>query len=170
MVCSIEETKETEKIENALYSVATPIGNLSDISFRAIEILRNVDFIASEDTRNTSVLLNKYNISTRLISYHKYSEQKRLELFLNYLKEGKSIALVTDAGTPLISDPGEVLVKAVIKNGYRVIPIPGASAVTTFLSAISRKDEDFKFIGFLKRSKNQIIEIVSKNLDENLIF
>ena len=157
-------------IENALYSVATPIGNLDDISKRAVEILSNVDVIACEDTRNSSVLMEKYGIKTRLISYHKYSENSRCELFLNYLKEGKSIALITDAGTPLISDPGEILVEEVLKNGFKVIPVVGASAPIALLSAIPRTDEDFKFIGFLPKNKNQIIEIVSKNKFENLIF
>ena len=154
----------------ALYVVATPIGNLGDITLRALEVLKSVDYIACEDTRNTSVLAQKYDISTRLISYHKYSEYERCELFLNYLKEGKSIALVSDAGTPLISDPGNILVQEVIKNGFKVIPIGGISAVITLLSSVNRQDEDFKFIGFLPKSKNQILEIISKNHAENLVF
>lgn len=157
-------------IENVLYVVATPIGNLEDITLRALEILRNVDVVACEDTRNTSVLMEKYSISTRLISYHKFSEVERSELFLNYLREGKSVALVSDAGTPLISDPGNVLVKEVIKQGFKVVPIVGACAVIALLSSTSRIDEDFKFIGFLPRVKNQILEIVSKNNLENLVF
>ncbi len=157
-------------IENALYVVATPIGNLGDITLRAVDILKNVDVIACEDTRNTSVLADKYEIVTRLISYHKYSEKQRLELFLNYLKEGKSIALVSDAGTPLISDPGNILVKEVSSQGYKVIPISGISAITTLLSSTARQDEDFKFIGFLPKGKNQITEIISKNKQENLVF
>ena len=99
-------------IETALYVVATPIGNLNDITLRALDVLKNVDYIAAEDTRNTSILLEKYSISTKLISYHKFSETKKVDLFINYLKEGASIALVSDAGTPLISDPGEILVGA----------------------------------------------------------
>ena len=157
-------------IENALYVVATPIGNLDDITLRALDVLKNVDVIAAEDTRNTSVLLEKYSISTKLISYHKYSENSRLELFLGYLNEGKSIALVSDAGTPLISDPGAVLVEAVKNEGYKVIPIVGACAILALLSSIPRIDEDFKFIGFLPRVKNQIKEIISKNKNENLVF
>lgn len=157
-------------IENALYVVATPIGNLDDITLRALDVLKSVDVIAAEDTRNTSVLLEKYNISTRLISYHKYSENARSELFLNYLQEGKSIALVSDAGTPLISDPGEILVETVINNGFKVIPIVGASAVIALLSSIPRNGEDFKFIGFLPKIKNKIVEIVLKNRYENLVF
>ncbi len=157
-------------IENALYIVATPIGNLDDITLRAIDVLKNVDIIASEDTRNTSVLLEKYSISTKLISYHKFSENQRKELFLEYLKQGKSIALVTDAGTPLISDPGNILVDEVSKHDFKIIPIPGASAPITLLSATSRCDEDFKFVGFISRVENQILDIVSKNKYENLIF
>ncbi|MBQ8847639.1 MAG: 16S rRNA (cytidine(1402)-2'-O)-methyltransferase [Candidatus Gastranaerophilales bacterium] len=157
-------------IENALYVVATPIGNLEDITLRAINVLKNVDVIAAEDTRNTSVLLEKYSISTKLISYHKYSENSRIELFLNYLNEGKSIALVSDAGTPLISDPGNVLVENVLNSNHKVIPISGASAVITLLSATSRTDEDFKFIGFLPKIKNQIEKIITNNKNENLIF
>ena len=157
-------------LETALYVVATPIGNLEDITLRALETLKSVDIIAAEDTRNTSVLLEKYRITTKLISYHKFSETSRVELFLNYLNEGKSIALVSDAGTPLISDPGAVLVEAVINAGFKVIPIVGASAVIGLLSAIPRNDEDFKFIGFLPRVKNQILDIVSKNKNENLVF
>ncbi len=159
-----------DNLEVALYVVATPIGNLEDISLRALDILKKVDVIAAEDTRNTSVLLEKYAIATRLISYHKYSEASRVELFLNYLNEGKSIALVSDAGTPLISDPGVILVEAVINAGFRVVPIVGASAVIGLLSSIPRKDEDFKFIGFLPRVKNQILEVVLKNQYENLVF
>ncbi|MBR2068643.1 MAG: 16S rRNA (cytidine(1402)-2'-O)-methyltransferase [Candidatus Gastranaerophilales bacterium] len=154
----------------ALYVVATPIGNLSDITLRALEVLKSVDIVACEDTRNTSVLMEKYDIKTRLISYHKYSENQRLELFLNYLKENRSIALVSDAGTPLISDPGNILVKAVLKEGYKVIPVGGISAVVTLLSAISRQGEDFKFIGFLPKGEKQIQETISKNVSENLIF
>jgi len=157
-------------IECALYIVATPIGNLEDITLRAIDVLKNVDIIAAEDTRNTSVLLEKYSITTKLISYHKYSENSRVEMFLNYLNEGKSIALVSDAGTPLISDPGAVLVEAVKNSNYKVIPVVGASAVIALLSAIPRIDEDFKFIGFIPRVKNQILELISKNKFENLVF
>ncbi|MBQ4647123.1 MAG: 16S rRNA (cytidine(1402)-2'-O)-methyltransferase [Candidatus Gastranaerophilales bacterium] len=159
-----------DNLETALYVVATPIGNLADITLRAIEILKQADVIAAEDTRNTSVLLEKYGITTKLISYHKFSESSRVELFLKYLSEGNSIALVSDAGTPLISDPGAVLVEAVLNAGYKVIPIVGASAVIGLLSAIPRIDEDFKFVGFLPRVKNQILDIVSKNKNENLVF
>ncbi len=157
-------------IETALYVVATPIGNLDDITLRALDVLKNVDYIAAEDTRNTSILLEKYSISTKLISYHKFSETKKVDLFINYLKEGASVALVSDAGTPLISDPGEILVESVLNEGFKVIPISGASAVVTLLSAIPRKKESFKFIGFIPRVKNQITEIIDENNQENLVF
>lgn len=158
------------EIETALYSVATPIGNLGDITLRALEVLKGVDIIACEDTRVTMRLCEKYDIKTRLVSYHKFCETKRVELFLGYLREGKSIALVSDAGTPLISDPGEILVKSVFEAGYRVIPICGASAVISLLQACPREKESFKFIGFLPRVSNQIEEIFLKNKSENLVF
>ena len=157
-------------IESALYVVATPIGNLEDITLRAIDVLKQVDVIACEDTRNTSILLDKYNIKNHLVSYHKFSESQKCEAFLNYLNEGKAVAVVSDAGTPLISDPGEILVKKVLDSGFKVIPIPGSSAVITLLSAIPREDEDFKFVGFLPRVKKQIIETVEENRFENLVF
>ena len=153
-----------------LYVVATPIGNLSDITFRAVEILKSVDFIACEDTRNSSVLCDRYDIKTRLISYHKFSENERLELFLGYLREGKTIALISDAGTPLISDPGSKLVEKVREEGFKVVPIGGISAVTTLLSAIAREEESFKFTGFLPRSEKQIEELLEANRCENLVF
>ena len=157
-------------VEKALYIVATPIGNLNDITLRALDVLKNVDIIACEDTRTTSILLNKYSINTKLISYHKFSEKQKSEVILNYLFNDKSIALVSDAGTPLICDPGSTLVDSAIKNGFKIIPIPGPSAIITFLSAVNKEGEDFKFIGFLPRVKNQIIETFLKNKNENLIF
>ena len=157
-------------IDTALYVVATPIGNLEDITLRAIDVLKNVDVIACEDTRNTSILLDKYNIKNNLISYHKFSENQKADVFIDYLEKDKSVALVTDAGTPLISDPGCILVQKVLEKNYKIVPIAGASAVITLLSAIPREKEDFKFIGFMPRVKNQIIETVSDNKYENLVF
>lgn len=153
-----------------LYVVATPIGNLEDITLRAINVLKSVDLIASEDTRIASILLNKYSIETKLISCHKYSENSKTKVLLDYLKQGKSIALICDQGTPLISDPGAILVKEAIKENIKVTPIVGACALIALLSSVFRKDEDFKFIGFLPRVKKQIIETVSKNRHENLVF
>ncbi len=158
------------EVENALYTVATPIGNLGDITLRALEVLKGVDVIACEDTRITSRLCEKYSISTRLISYHKFSENSKIELFLNYLKEGKSIALVSDAGTPLISDPGESLVKNVLKEGFKVIPIVGASAINALLSSVYREQENFKFVGFLARTQSKIEKAFLDNRFENLVF
>ncbi len=157
-------------LETALYVVATPIGNLEDITLRALNILKNVEYIAAEDTRNTAILLEKYSINTKLVSNHKFSEAKKVDFFINLLKEGNSIALVSDAGTPLISDPGEILVEKVLEEGFKVIPISGANAAITLLSAIPRKKEDFKFIGFIPRNKNQIIQTINENVTENLIF
>lgn len=157
-------------LKAALYVVATPIGNLDDITYRAVSVLKSVDVIAAEDTRNTSVLLDRYNIATKLISYHKFCEASRVNLFLDYLSKGLSIALVSDAGTPLISDPGNILVNEVKKQGYSVVPVVGASAPIALLSAVHRQDEDFKFVGFLPRVKNQIEQIIQKNKNENLIF
>lgn len=156
--------------KSTLYVVATPIGNLKDITLRALEVLKNVDLIAAEDTRTTSVLLEKYDISTKLISYHKYSDLSKCEQLIEFLEQGNSIALVSDAGTPLISDPGNFLVELAIKNGFKVIPVVGASALIGLLSATSRQDEDFKFIGFIERNKKQIIETIKKNNFENLVF
>jgi 16S rRNA (cytidine1402-2'-O)-methyltransferase len=153
-----------------LYIVATPIGNMGDITLRAIEVLKSVDIIAAEDTRKTKILCEKYDIKTRLISYHKYSEKERAELFLKYLGEGKNIALVTDAGTPLISDPGSILVQKVRKEGFKITPVAGACALTTLLSSVERDDESFKFIGFLPKNEMQIKDIISKNRGENLVF
>ena len=156
--------------KSTLYVVATPIGNLKDITLRALDVLKNVDLIAAEDTRTTSILLEKYDISTKLISYHKYSDLSKCEKLIELLEQGNSIALVSDAGTPLISDPGNFLVELAIKNGFKVVPVVGASALIGLLSATSRQDEDFKFIGFIERNKNQIIETIKKNNFENLIF
>lgn len=158
------------EIETALYSVSTPIGNLDDITFRALEVLRGVDIIACEDTRMTSRLCEKYDIKTRLVSYHKFSENKRTGLFLDYLREGKSVAIVSDAGTPLISDPGEILVKSVSEAGFKVIPVCGACAVITLLQSVQREGESFKFTGFLPRTQGQIEEVFIKNKTENLVF
>lgn len=153
-----------------LFIVSTPIGNLSDITLRALETLKNVDIIACEDTRTSKNLLDKYEIKTRLISYHKYSENARSELILNYLKEGKNVALITDAGTPLISDPGNILVNEVSNNGFKIVPIVGACALISLLQSVQREGESFKFIGFLPKSEKQIAEIFEKNSQENLIF
>ena len=152
------------------YIVPTPIGNISDISIRAIEILKSVDLIACEDTRTTQKLLNHYDIKTKSISYHKYNERERISFFIETLKSGKKVALVSDAGTPMICDPGSIVVEELLKNGFTVTSLPGACAITTFLSQIPRESEQFKFIGFVPRIESQIKEVVLKNVDTNLVF
>ena len=157
-------------MKGQLFIVATPIGNLSDITFRALETLKNVDLILAEDTRTSEPLLKKYEIRTQVESYHKFNEKEKSESLIKKLIEGKNIALITDAGTPLISDPGNILVDFAIHNGIKVVPVGGISAVTTFLSSISRKDEDFKFIGFLPKTESKIIKILEENKSQNLVF
>ncbi len=157
-------------VHGELFVVSTPIGNLGDITLRAIETLKNVDIIACEDTRITKILCEKYDIKTRLISYHKYSEKARLDLFLGYLKEDKKIALVSDAGTPTISDPGAVLVAAVASEGYKITPIVGASAVMALLAAVPRESEEFRFIGFLPRQKTKIQEIATSSAINTVFY
>ena len=152
------------------YVVPTPIGNIQDITLRAINVLKNVDFIACEDTRTTQKLLNHYDIRTKCISYHKYNERERVEFFLSELKSGKKIALVSDAGTPLVCDPGAVIIDELLCNGFSVTSLPGACAVTTFLSQIQREGEEFTFIGFIPKSNAQINEIVQKYVSQNLVF
>lgn len=152
------------------YIVPTPIGNLDDITLRAIEVLKSVDIIACEDSRVTQKLLNHFDIKTKTISYHKYNEKERVNALLNILQEGKNIALVSDAGTPLISDPGSVLIKELRKNNIKVTSLPGASAITTFLSQVPREGEDFAFVGFLPKIKGQIFAILQKFVHTNLIF
>ena len=157
-------------MQGVLYVVSTPIGNLDDITLRGIETLKSVDLICAEDTRTSEPLLKKYEIKTKVTSYHKFNEKEKADFLINEIKSGKNIALISDAGTPLISDPGNILVNEAIKNTIKIVPIGGISAVTTFLSSISRCDEDFKFIGFLPKVKSQIEHILKENKTENLIF
>lgn len=152
------------------YIVPTPIGNIQDITLRAIDVLKQVDIIACEDTRITQKLLNHYGIKTKCISCHKYNEQQRLEYFINELNNNKKIALVSDAGTPMICDPGNVIIKELLKNGYTVTALPGASAITTFLSQVPRENDEFVFFGFIPRSEKQINDVVTKNQYKNFVF
>ena len=143
-------TAEVERsLENALYVVATPIGNLGDITLRAMETLKLASVIAAEDTRVTRVLLNHFGIKTRLIAVHEHNERNAAEGLVNLLQQGQSVALVTDAGTPAVSDPGALVVNAVRMAGFKVIPIPGASAVVAAVSASGEGEHGFTFAGFL---------------------
>ena len=145
-----------------LYLVATPIGNLEDITYRAINILKEVDIIAAEDTRHTLKLLNYYEISKPLISYHRHNEEIKSNLLINKLLEGQNIAIVTDAGTPGISDPGEEIVKEAIKNNIDIIPIPGACALINALIPSGLNTSQFAFYGFLPLNKKNRENIISK--------
>jgi len=137
-----------------LYVVATPIGNLADMTFRAVEILKQVDLIAAEDTRHVKMLLQHYGINNKLVSLHQYNEDKASPVLLEKLREGQSIALVSDAGTPLLSDPGMPLVKMVKDAGLDVVPIPGACALIAALSAAGLPVTRFSFEGFLPRTSS----------------
>lgn len=138
-----------------LYIVPTPIGNLEDITLRALRILKEVELIAAEDTRHTRNLLNHFGIQTSLISYYREKEAERAEEILERLGQGQDIALVSDAGTPGISDPGAVVVGAARRGGFRVVPLPGASAVTTALSSAGIAADGFLFLGFLPAKGNR---------------
>ncbi len=152
------------------YIVPTPIGNLGDITDRAIEVLKSVDIIACEDMRVTQKLLNHFDIRTKCISYHKFNEKERVEKFLEFLNEGKKIALVSDAGTPLICDPGAVIVKELRNRNIKITALPGANAVATFLSQISREDEEFVFAGFLPKTQTGIEKLLDKYKYSDLVF
>lgn len=150
-----------------LYIVATPIGNLDDITLRAINILKSVDIVVAEDTRHSLKLLNHLQISKPLMSYYRHKEEVKYEKILEKIKEGKNIAIISDAGTPIISDPGEVIVKAAIKENIEVIPIPGACAAITALMAGGVDTKKFVFYGFIsinkKLRKKELEEIKKEN-------
>ncbi len=140
--------------QGILYIVATPIGNLEDITLRALRVLKEVDLVAAEDTRHTRKLLTHFDISKPLISYWGAKEKTKAEEVLKHLHSGKSVALVTDAGTPGISDPGEVIIRRAIEEDIKVVPVPGASALVTALSVSGLPSKEFLFIGFLSANKN----------------
>ncbi len=159
-------------LKPALYICPTPIGNLSDITIRVLETLQNADIIAAEDTRHTRKLLTHYDIHTPLISYHKHNHKIASEVILEKLRDNQSVALVSDAGTPIISDPGQNLVKECIENGYEVISLPGASASITALVGSGMCAEQFLFIGFLDRNKGRQIKFLKSiaHIPYTLIF
>ncbi len=157
-------------MEYQFYIVATPIGNLADLSFRALEVLKGVDYIACEDTRVTKVLADKYGTGAKLFDCHKFNEKERSEKIISLIEEGKKVALVSDAGTPGISDPGSVLINELYKKNIKITSIPGACAVSTFLSLVPRNTEEYAFIGFIPRNKKQQIEILNKYRYTNCVF
>ena len=158
---------ETENLKNqgSLYITATPIGNLEDITLRALRILKEVDVIAAEDTRHTRKLLSHFEISTPLISYYREKEQERAVQLLERIAAGESVALVSDAGTPGISDPGAVLVMLAHQNGINIVPVPGPSALATALSVSGISDSSFLFLGFAPSKKSQRKSLLSSLID-----
>lgn len=156
--------------EYDFYIVPTPIGNLKDITQRAIDVLNTVDIVACEDIRVTQKLLNHFEIKTKCISYHKFNEKERVNFFLKTLQEGKKIALVSDAGTPLFCDPGAVIVKELKENNFSLTSLAGANAVVTFLSQVPRENEDFIFVGFLPKTKSQIENLIKKYKSTDIVF
>ena len=160
------------EVQGELYIVATPIGNLEDITLRAIKILKQIDLVAAEDTRHTLKLLNHLEISKPLISYHRHNEEVKSDILIEELKKGKKIALVSDAGTPGICDPGEEIIKRCIENDINVIPIPGACAMINALICSGIDTKEFTFLGFLplnkKNRKLKLEEI--KNMNKTIIL
>ncbi len=158
--------------KSTLYICPTPIGNLADITIRTLQTLNSADIIAAEDTRHTRKLLSHYDIHTPLISYHKHNHNSASPIILDKLSQGQSVALVSDAGTPIISDPGENLVKICIQHGYNVISLPGASASITAIVGSGLNADQFLFIGFLDRNKGKQKKQLEKikNLEYTIIF
>ena len=157
---------------NSLYIVPTPIGNLEDITFRALNVLKKSDIILCEDTRTSSILLNHFNIKKRLVSCHEYNEKKIVDKILFFLKDGLNLALITDQGTPIISDPGFFVVKDVIKAGFNVISLPGPTAFVPALTSSGVTPSPFLFYGFLNSKKSKRITELSnlKKLPYTIIF
>ena len=167
----VNPISHNNKLKKGLYLIPTPIGNLGDITLRAIELLKNSDFILCEDTRVSKKLLDKFDIKTRLISNHKFNEVKNLPKIIKLLKENKIISIVSDAGTPSISDPGVVLINECLRQNINIIPLPGPSAVTTAVAA-SGFDEKYLFYGFFPEKEKVIKEELERlsNLNFCLVF
>ena len=155
-----------------LYIVATPIGNLSDITIRAVEILKKVDAVLAEDTRHTKKLFDHYEIDSPLVAFHEHNENEKVNYILAQISSGKSLALVSDAGTPLISDPGYNLVLEAKKNGISVVPIPGPSALIAALSSSGIESNNFTFFGFLPSKQSARLRLLKtkKSLNETIVF
>ena len=162
---------KNDKLKSGLYIVATPIGNLSDITLRALDALKQSDYILCEDTRTSKNLLDKHEVRSKLISNHKFNEKKNLPKIINILKSECIVALICDAGTPSVSDPGAILINECVVNNINVFPIPGPSAVSTAVS-ISGFSEKYFFYGFLPEKKNRLKEDFEKlaNLDGCIVF
>ena len=159
-------------LKKHLYIVSTPIGNLEDITLRALEVLKNADIILCEDTRRSIKLLSHFKIKKKLISYHKFNEKKQLVNIIKHFNEGKILSLISDAGTPLLSDPGRLLVNECLKRGIQITPIPGASAITSALSVSGFKDQ-FLFYGFLPKKENElnkVLKVLSQNKFAQIFF
>lgn len=156
--------------EFQFYIVPTPIGNMGDITLRAVEVLKCVDVIACEDTRTTQNILNHYGIKTKTVSYHKYNEKSKVDEILSLINSGKKVALVSDAGTPMICDPGSVLLRELRRNNVSVTSLAGACAVSTFLSQVPRDNEVFTFAGFFPRTGQKAEELLNKFITTNLVF
>ena len=154
-----------------LYLVSTPIGNLEDVTLRSLEILKSSDIILCEDTRRSLKLLNHYSIKKKLVPYHKFNEKKELNKVIKYLNEGKILSLISDAGTPLLSDPGHLLVKECLNSKISVYPIPGASSITASMS-VSGFEDKFIFYGFLPKKEKELKKVLSelKDLNFSIIF
>ena len=146
---------------NSLYIVSTPIGNLDDITLRALSVLKNSDIIICEDTRRSLKLLNYFNIKKKLVSYHKFNEQKQISNIIEYINQGKILSLISDAGTPLLSDPGLLLLKKCIDKKINIIPVPGVSSITTAMSISGFKDQ-FLFYGFLPKTEKETDKVLSE--------
>ena len=158
-------------ISKGLYIVSTPIGNLEDISIRAINVLKNSDIILCEDTRHSIKLLNHYKIKKKLVSHHKFNEKKSISQIIKYLNEGKILSIISDSGTPILSDPGNMLVNKCIENKISVYSIPGASAITTSL-VVSGFSSKFLFYGFLPKKQNELEKVLTTlgKIDYSIVF
>ena len=153
-----------------LFVVGTPIGNLADITYRAVDTLNSVDFIFAEDTRVSKKLLNHYNIDKKIYSYHDHSKDSEVEKLTNLLESGNDVALISDAGTPTVSDPGYRLIRECVKKGVDIVPIPGPSAVTAALSVAGLPSDSFTFVGFLPQKKGRIKKIEQLSEINNTII
>ena len=154
-----------------LYIVSTPIGNLDDITLRALDVLKKTDIILCEDTRRSLKLLNHFKIKKKLLSYHKFNEKKKLSKIIEYINEGKILSLISDAGTPLLSDPGKVLINKCIEDNINIVPIPGVSSITASISTSGFSDK-FLFYGFLPKTEKELEKVLSslENLNFSQIF